>query len=173
MGIVSPERPSKSAHPSQLYYPLLFLGIVGVGGVFAGTNPAYTPFELVHHFKTSRTNYVISEPEILGPILEAAKECNVPQSNIWIFDTLGQPIPSGFRSWKTLMDHGEQDWVRFNDEKVSKATTAARLYSSGTTGLPKAAALSHYNLVAQHMLVNEYKPMPYKVGAPPTRSDCD
>ncbi|THX36379.1 hypothetical protein D6D11_09447 [Aureobasidium pullulans] len=29
------------------------------------------------------------------------------------------------------------------------------LFSSGTTGLPKATQISHYNLVAQHVLVHE------------------
>lgn len=55
------------------------------------------------------------------------------------------------------MKHGEKDWVRFDDKKTAQSTTAARLFSSGTTGLPKAATLTHYNFVAQHTLVHEYK----------------
>ncbi|OAP55592.1 hypothetical protein AYL99_10565 [Fonsecaea erecta] len=114
---------------NNIDYPMLFLGIIAAGAIFAGTNPAYTHFELAHHFKTSRTRFVIAEPELLQAVVAAAKK---------------------------------RDWIRFDDEQVSKRTTAARLFSSGTTGLPKAAALSHYNLIAQHTLVNETQPIPYE-----------
>lgn len=30
-------------------------------------------------------------------------------------------------------------------------------------GLPKAAMLSHYNLIAQHVQISEWKPKPYEV----------
>jgi len=142
---------------------MLFLGILAAGAVFAGTNPAYTQFELTHHFKTSCTKFVITEPDIKSAVLAAARNCDIPQSNIWIFDTQDEPIPVGFKSWKKLMDHGQKDWVHFDDEQISKSTTAALLFSSGTTGLPKAAALSHYNLIAQHTLVFEFKRVPYEV----------
>jgi acyl-CoA synthetase (AMP-forming)/AMP-acid ligase II len=142
---------------------MLFLGIIAAGGIFAGTNPSYTPSELVHHIKTSRSEFLITEPEMLDSVLAAAQECDIPRSNIWIFDVLKQPIPAGFRSWEALMQHGEKDWVRFDDEKTSKSTTATRLFSSGTTGLPKAAILTHHNLISQHTLVHEVTWKPYQV----------
>ncbi|EXJ60903.1 hypothetical protein A1O7_05056 [Cladophialophora yegresii CBS 114405] len=147
---------------NSIYYPILFLGIIGVGAVFAGTNPAYTQYELTHHFKTSCTKFVIVEPELLPAVLAGTKAADIRQSNTWIFDNQDEAIPKGFESWRTLLNHGERDWIRFDDEELSKRTTAARLFSSGTTGLPKAAALSHYNLVAQHVLVNEVHPVPYE-----------
>ncbi|TGO62209.1 hypothetical protein BCON_0021g00220 [Botryotinia convoluta] len=61
------------------------------------------------------------------------------------------------------MKHGEEDWVRFDNEETSRKTTAARLFSSGTTGPPKAAALFHFNLVAQHVLAYEQAPRPYTI----------
>ena len=134
---------------------MLFLGIIGAAGIFAGTNPAYTPHELVHHIRTSKTKFLITEPEMLDNILVAASDCSIPKENIFIFNVLGQAIPPGFRSWQELLQHREQDWVRFDSEDESKSTTSARLYSSGTSGLPKAAMISHYNLVAQHTLVHE------------------
>lgn len=132
---------------------MLFLGIIAAGGIFAGSNPAYTPTELSHHFRTTETKYIITEPDMLDAILAAAKECGIPTSNILIFTPIGQDIPTGFESWKTLLDKGEEDWVRFDDLETCKRTEAARLCSSGTTGLPKAAMVSHYNLIAQHTLL--------------------
>jgi acyl-CoA synthetase (AMP-forming)/AMP-acid ligase II len=51
---------------NNIYYPLLFLGIIAAGGIFAGTNPGYTQYELVHHVKTAKVRFLISEPEILS-----------------------------------------------------------------------------------------------------------
>lgn len=132
---------------------MLFLGIVGAGAIFAGTNPSYTSFEMAHHMRTSGTKFVITEPEMLEPVLAATKECKIAKSNVLILDVLGQAVPEGFRSWETLLSQGEEDWVRFNDLTTAKTTEAARPFSSGTTGLPKAAMISHYNLVAQHTLM--------------------
>lgn len=142
---------------------MLVLAIIGAGGVFTGTNPSYMQFELSHHIKTAKAKFLISEPEILMPLLVAARENNISLSNIWIFDVLGQEVPPGMRSWRELLAHGEEDWVRFDDLKTSKETAAARLFSSGTTGLPKAAVISHYNLVAQHEAAWEAYPRPYQV----------
>ena len=114
---------------------MLFLGVIAAGGIFAGSNPSYTEYELVHHIKISRAKFIITEPEMLDNISAAAKSTDIPPSRMWIFDTLGQSIPFGFRSFKDLMEHGEEDWVRFDDEKTSRETTAARLSSSGTTGM--------------------------------------
>lgn len=151
----------------QIYYSMLVLAIVGAGGIFTGTNPSYTPMELEHHFKASEARFLISEPEIVGSLKTAAQGVGIPESNILIFNSLGQNVLSGFRSWDELLKAGEQDWVRFDDLKTTKETTAARLFSSGTTGLPKAVTITHYNMVAQHELVFDVHPRPYRVSFHP------
>ncbi|OKL61423.1 hypothetical protein UA08_03148 [Talaromyces atroroseus] len=146
-----------------ILYCMLVLAIIGVGGVFTGTNPSYTSAEIAHHIKASKTKYVISEPEILDPVIITAKENNIPRQNIWIFDPIGQPIPPGWRSWRELLNFGEDDWIRFNDIDTSRKTTAARLFSSGTTGLPKGANITHCNFISQQQLTIFAHPRPYPI----------
>jgi 4-coumarate--CoA ligase len=111
----------------------------------------------------SYTKLIITEPRSLPTIISASENLGIDGSRILIFDPVGQTIPDGFQSWRSLLEHGECDWVRFDDEQTSKSTTAALLFSSGTTGLPKAAAISHKNLVSQHTLVYEVTPSQYEV----------
>ena len=144
-------------------YPVLFLGIIAAGGILAATNPAYTSNELTHHFRISETRYVITEPEALQSVLPAAEACNIPRSNILIFDVLGQSIPVGFSSFQTLLNHGEKDWHRFDSFETAKSTEACRLFSSGTTGLPKATMLTHRNFVAQQEMTRTLAEREYQI----------
>ena len=152
----------------QMYYPILFLGIIAAGAVFAGTNPAYTSSELIHHFVTSQAKFILTESDYLNSILCASQKCKIPRENLFIFNhgkDVKNDLAWGFRNWTWLLEQDERDWIRFNDEATSRTTAAARLFSSGTTGLPKAASISHYNLIAQHTLVFDVEPVSYQVRA--------
>ncbi|KAL4962082.1 acyl--CoA ligase [Aspergillus stella-maris] len=148
---------------NDIYYPMLVLAIVGSGGIFTGTNPAYTPHELAHHFRASEARFIISEPELVPNILEAAGMVGIEKGRVRVFDTLpGQSVPGDMVSWKRLFEEGEENWVSFDDGERARGTCAARLFSSGTTGLPKAVTITHHNLVAQQEVVFEQNPRPYQ-----------
>ncbi|KAI9727215.1 MAG: putative NRPS-like protein biosynthetic cluster [Cirrosporium novae-zelandiae] len=148
---------------NDILYSPIYLGIIGAGGRFVGSNPGYTYLELHHLLSTSKTRFIIVEPELLEKILPAAHDFGIPDSNILIFNPRRASIPDGFVSWETLLQHGESDWIRFDDEQTAKNTTAALLSTSGTTGLPKAAAISHFAHVAQSKLLYDSKDKPYQV----------
>jgi 4-coumarate--CoA ligase len=140
---------------------------VAAGGVYAGTNPAYTSHELAHALKTSKAKFVLSAPELIGPVLKAVESVAadgglLERDGVVVFNPHGEPGIEGHLQWGDLLVHGERDWVRFDDLETARGTTAALLFSSGTTGLPKAAMLSHYNFVAQHTLVYEAPRRPYE-----------
>ena len=77
---------------------------------------------------------VVVEPELLPTLQKAATECGLSDDRILVFDNHGQQVPAGFKSWRTLFEYGETDWPRFDDLAIAQKTTAALLFSSGTTG---------------------------------------
>lgn len=120
---------------NHIAYPILFLGLVGAGGVFTGVNPGYTSHELAHALKTAKVKFLLVLPSLLENALKATEQASVPKERVIIFNPNGEEAPSGFMQWNDLLQHGEQDWVRFDDLRTAKNTAAARLFSSGTTGL--------------------------------------
>ncbi|KAK3111429.1 hypothetical protein LTR53_013338 [Teratosphaeriaceae sp. CCFEE 6253] len=139
---------------NNLHYPILVQSIIGAGGTFLRTNPGYTSYELNHALKTAKAKFIVAEKELLPAMKTPAAELGIPASRIWLFGSQnGQSAPK-HHTWRTLLEHGEEGWVRFDDLETAKNTTAFLMFSSGTTGLPKAAQLSHYNIIAQHTLVH-------------------
>ncbi|TVY23471.1 Acyl-CoA ligase [Lachnellula hyalina] len=130
---------------NDINYTALYLGIMGAGGCFAGANPGYTVRELSHHVKVTGTKFLLIDVKVLDVATAAAKECGIPLSNIVVLNFHGEATPDGYRSWNSLLDKGEKDWVRIKDQD----TTAAYFSTSGTTGFPKAAIISHGYLVSQ------------------------
>jgi 4-coumarate--CoA ligase len=162
-------------HPNnqpQIYYSMAFIGILSFGGIFAGVNPSHTSYELTHAFQTAEVKALIVEPELLPNALKAADAANIPRSNIFVFDhhtpltsvdDIDDHAGSEQRSWRALMHRGESPWIHWDDKNRSTSTTAARLFSSGTTGLPKAVEMTHHNFIAQHTMVLESVPRDYEV----------
>jgi 4-coumarate--CoA ligase len=144
---------------------MVYLGVVSAGGCVIGSNPTHTFLELKHLFTISRPKVLVVEPELLENVLLAANECGISPSNIIIFNTRGQEVPDGFRSWEVLLQAGESDWIQFDDEDTAKSTTAALLATSGTSGLPKVAAMSHHALIAANTQAYDSKNKLYGVSS--------
>ncbi|KAH6668279.1 putative AMP-binding enzyme [Halenospora varia] len=140
---------------NNIYYPIICLAVVGAGGVFTGSNPGLRLSEVVHHYKTSKTQFIISVEEILPINLEAASQCDIPASNVFLFAKRPPNSPQSTRYWTDLLQCGEEDWIRWDDEKRSRNTVAALYPTSGTSGKPKFAMISHYNLVAAGTLAHD------------------
>ncbi|KAK6511347.1 hypothetical protein TWF481_000267 [Arthrobotrys musiformis] len=150
---------------NDIMYPILFLAIIGCGAAFVGTNPGYTAFELEHHFKISGTKFIFVQPSLFKNVNEAAQRTSIPSTRIFAFDTEGQILKEedGLRSFKELLEHEKEDWIKFDDEKSAKTTLMGLFASSGTTGLPKVIAISHYAWVAGSVVLREPLLRPYEV----------
>lgn len=152
---------------NSIYYPILCLAIVGCGGVSVGTNPAYTAHELAHSVKLARPRFVVTESEVLGSLEKALQTNGLHNTtSIFLLDGLsGSDVEASGKSqhtsWRTLLGKGLRPWKVVHDRDSAARTTACLFYTSGTTGLPKCAITSHYNLVAEHQLFYERNPRSY------------
>ena len=154
---------SVSVHAfNNVYYSLAWLAIIGVGGRFVGSNPSYTRFELSHLYSLTNTKLILVEPGLLENVIHAAQDCCISLSKIFAWDAHGEDIPPGFDSWRILLDYGERNWNTFENEEQSKTTIAALMSTSGTTGLPKAAAVSHHAQITQNITIKYTVEKPYE-----------
>jgi acyl-CoA synthetase (AMP-forming)/AMP-acid ligase II len=93
----------------------------------------------------------LTELKTLEISIAAAKECGIPDSNIFVLNFRGEDVPALYQSWNALLEHGEQDWVELDDP----ATPAAYISTSGTTGLTKAAIIPHSYLISQGAVIEK------------------
>ncbi|KAK9419645.1 hypothetical protein SUNI508_07131 [Seiridium unicorne] len=145
-------------------YAPLFLSIVGAGGVFCATNPSLKS-ELGEIFELARPRFVVTTVDLLVKLQEWVPHIDL--ARVIILDT-HQPTASGSeatgevagpaKSVSSLLCHGEKDWKRLEGEDVVKTNPASCFLTSGTTGCPKLAVLSHYSMVAHFSQIHQEVP---------------
>ncbi|KAK4565756.1 hypothetical protein LTR86_003605 [Recurvomyces mirabilis] len=153
--------------PNDILYPVLVLGILAARAQWTGTNPAYTALELEHHFRVSKTKYVITIAECLETVRIAVRASGTDTEVIIFTDLLsdcyqhneirgGHPprccqcLDASSQAIRTLCDIIEQvrkSGLAIDLSKPSPDDIAALMQTSGTTGLPKMAARTHRSMV--------------------------
>ncbi|KAH8803036.1 4-coumarate-CoA ligase-like protein [Xylogone sp. PMI_703] len=139
---------------NNIFFPVVFLGVLMAGGIFTGANPANVARELAYQLKDSESKFLLCANESLDTGIEAAKIAGMTKDQVFIFDDEvispgGGPDRLGVRNWKALVE-GERVGERFRWAEVQnpKEQTCCLNYSSGTTGVPKGVEITHYNYVA-------------------------
>lgn len=117
--------------------------------------------ELTHILSLTKTKYIFVETALLQTAKAACETCAIPLTNLFVLDE--EEVHHQLQSWKVLLEHGEQPWHTFDDIQEAKRTPAALACTSGTTGLPKVAVLSHYHYVAQSVQLADSSSKPYEV----------
>jgi len=121
----------------------LYLGCLRAGLIYLPLNTGYPPRELEHFFRDAEPRVVVCRPQDLNMVGGLASRCGV-ESTVTL-DNAGEG---------TLMDAGVAN-DHFETVVCRDDDIAAILYTSGTTGKPKGAALSHRNLGSNAVTLHE------------------
>jgi long-chain acyl-CoA synthetase len=152
--------------PNILSYPVAFLGTLRAGLIVVNVNPLYTPRELEYQLKDSGATVIVIMENFahkLAAVLAATPIEHVVVARLgdlmrppkhWIFNFVNSYIRRAVPPWKFSRFTWFQDTIRssaggaFEDAHTAPTQVALLQYTGGTTGVPKAAVLTHRNLVA-------------------------
>jgi acyl-CoA synthetase (AMP-forming)/AMP-acid ligase II len=131
--------------PNVPEYAIAFHGVARAGGRASTANPLYTERELQHQLEDSGSKFLLTIPQFMDVAKKAADAAGVEE----IF-VLGEETEGATAFTALLGDPDEAPEV-----DVSGGDLAVLPYSSGTTGLPKGVMLTHENLVANLIQIQE------------------
>ena len=157
--------------PNTLQFLIAELAVLKCGGVCVNTNPLYTPREMLHQFSDSGVKAIVildMFADKLAGILKDTKIEHVVITSIadqlptWkriplrLFLQVKNMIPHfPFQSWSFSDAIAKANPINFASPKISLEDLAVLQYTGGTTGVSKGAILSHKNILANMLQIQE------------------
>lgn len=137
--------------PNLLQFPVAALGILRAGMVLVNLNPRYREPELQHMLQDSGARVLVAwsaEGSLLARLAAA--------TDLQVAVLAGPQVPAAeaqapaLHSWASVLATGTALMQRHGSRLpgVQRDSIALLQYTGGTTGIPRAAVLSHGNLLA-------------------------
>lgn len=172
--------------PNLAHYPVVYFGIMKAGAVCVTCNPLYTAEELNHQLKDAgaKALFCMDHPQFYPVTLEAIKGSAVETVAICGVKSILPPVKAflgGLLGKIPKAGHYDPGHLFFDDVVKQAAPHAPAvaidpaedlaviIYTGGTTGVPKGAALTHANLMFNVMALDQWMRIPHEAGGAPER----
>jgi long-chain acyl-CoA synthetase len=170
--------------PNLAHYPVVYFGIIKTGAVCVTCNPLYTAGELNYQLKDAgaRALFCMDHPQFYPVTVEAVQGSDVDTVVICSVKSILPPLKAfiGGLLGKIPKAGSYTSGHLFFDDVVQQASPEAPavdidpskdlaviIYTGGTTGLPKGAALTHANLTFDVMALDQWMRIPQAPGEKP------
>lgn len=159
--------------PNSPHFIVTFFAAMRIGAIIVNINPTYTSRELQHQLEDSGAETIVLLNLFWPRLREVQSETPLKRVIVaHVFDTLKFPS----KTLVSLSQRREADWVEVQPEHdiffyehllnkysptpphvdIAPDDIALYQYTGGTTGLPKAAMLTHQNLVSNVVQTNAW-----------------
>ncbi|GBE84164.1 acetyl-CoA synthetase-like protein [Sparassis latifolia] len=146
---------------NSLDYIVLMHSLLRIATPFALLSAHSTPFELGNSLRTSKATCLFVQPELLPVALGGAREAGLLEDRIYI---LQGSVPGRRSLADMILDVRARTLSRIPARPAKQDTLAYLVFSSGTTGLPKAVMISHgnirYSLIQQDIALRAEDALP-------------
>jgi len=151
--------------PNCIQYPVVYYAAVRIGAIPTGINPTYQAMEILHQFDITKPKILIAldalYEEFIKPIINKSSIEKVIYTNVAdlahglgfkrVLGKLLKKIPKGIVDYPgaiKFMDLIKNTPIDVPKVEIDvKTHPATYIMTGGTTGLPKAAVLTHFNCV--------------------------
>jgi fatty-acyl-CoA synthase len=139
--------------PNCAEWTLVQFATAKIGAVLVNINPAYRTHELAYALNHSGCRLLISAPEFKG-----SSYVDMVDAVRGDLSTVEGAIFLGSAQWQTLFERRDSVPTRRLHDRAAQLSFDDPIniqYTSGTTGFPKGATLSHHNIVNNAFFVGE------------------
>jgi long-chain acyl-CoA synthetase len=143
--------------PNLPYFPIVYYGILKAGGVVVPLNVLLKGREVAYHLDDSDAKAYFcfqGTPELPMGQAGYAGFSEVDGCEHFFMITADLAAPSPVEGTETLAQALAEQPVTFESAATEATDTAVILYTSGTTGQPKGAELTHANMVLNALTSN-------------------
>ncbi len=143
------------------FFPMIYFGILKTGATVVPLNILFKGREVAYHLADSdaRVYFCFEGTPELAIGLEGMKGFEATDScERFILLTLDRDAKSPYEETQTFRQFIENEPAEFESATTGETDTAVILYTSGTTGQPKGAELSHLNVVMNARLSDTMYP---------------